>query len=88
MKISSIIDLNSNNKKISLVLIPEDQMEQDLLKRLNGGKVQLIANGVSLLANSITNGLLISDDATTTLDLNEKKSSSGTTKNNSDTNIG
>lgn len=68
MKVTTVL-----NGKISMVLVPENQMEEEIVKQLNGGKVQLIAQNMNILGNSITGGLLIASDQS-----EDKKSSQQT----------
>jgi hypothetical protein len=52
------------NGKISLVLTPENAMEEEIIKQLNGGEAKLIAGSINILGQSVTGGLLISSDVT------------------------
>lgn len=58
MKVTAIV-----NGKVSLVLVPETKVEEEVLKTLNGGvKVQIIAQNVNILQNSVGGGLLITSE--------------------------
>lgn len=57
MKVTTII-----NGKTCLILVPETKVEEEVIKVLNGGKAQVIAQNVNVLQNSVGGGLLISSD--------------------------
>lgn len=51
------------NGHISLVIQPENSLEKEVVKKLNGGKVQLVASGVNVLQNNIEGSLLVTSDS-------------------------
>lgn len=68
MKVTTVL-----NGKISMVLVPENQMEEEIVKQLNGGKVQLIAQNMNILGNNITGGLLIASDQSEEKKINQQQ---------------
>lgn len=54
MKVTTII-----NGKFCLILMPENTTDKEILKQLNGGTAQTIASNMSVLQNSVSEGLMI-----------------------------
>ncbi len=54
MKITSII-----NGSTQLIITPENDLEKEILKKLNGGSATLVSDNNSILNNSVAGGLLI-----------------------------
>lgn len=47
------------NGILQMVLTPEDELEKEVIKKLNGGTVQVIADNNTILNNNVGGGLLI-----------------------------
>ncbi len=56
MKITSIV-----NGSTQLVIVPENDLEKEILKKLNGGSAVIISENNSILANNVAGGLLIKE---------------------------
>ena len=56
MKVTTII-----NGTTSLILTPENPVETEILKQLNGAQAQLMTNNIKVLQNTVDGGLLISN---------------------------
>lgn len=57
MKVTTIV-----NGKICLILTPENTLETEILKKLNGASATVINTKTTVLQNSVEGGLLITVD--------------------------